>query len=90
MKIELLYFEGCPSWQAGLKNLKTALHAENAQAEIQLVKVNDDAEAEGQHFLGSPSFRVNGEELWPEMREQFALGCRVYHTSRVTHALRRV
>src|SRR5919204_79481 len=80
MKIELLYFEGCPSWQAGLENLKAALRAEHAQAEIQLVKVNDDAEAEAQHFLGSPSFRVNGEGLWPEARMQFALGCRVYRT----------
>ena len=80
MKIELLYFDSCPSWQAGLQNLKTALRAENAEADIQLVKGNDDAEAEAQRFLGSPSFRVNGEDLWPEARGQFALGCRVYRT----------
>jgi len=24
MKIELLYFEGCPSWETGLKNLEIA------------------------------------------------------------------
>jgi hypothetical protein len=80
MKIEPLYFDGCPSWQAGLDNLKTALHHEGAAAAIELVKVNDDADAEAKHFLGSPSFRVDGEELWPEARAQFALGCRVYHT----------
>ncbi len=80
MKIELLYFDGCPSWQAGFAHLTTALHDLKLAADIQLVLVRDDQDAERLRFLGSPSFRVNGEELWPEAREQFALGCRVYQT----------
>jgi len=32
-------------------------------------------------FLGSPSIRVNGVELWTEERDAFALSCRVYPTS---------
>ena len=60
IQIELLYFEGCLSWQTGLKNLKSALQLE---------------------FLGSPSIRVNGVELWTEERDAFALSCRVYPTS---------
>jgi hypothetical protein len=28
MKIELLYFDGCPSWENGLKNLEAALQEE--------------------------------------------------------------
>lgn len=81
MKIELLYFDGCPSWQAGLQKLTAALRAEDIQAAVELVKVSDDAEAEAKRFLGSPSFRVSGVELWPEAREQYALGCRVYPTA---------
>jgi hypothetical protein len=80
MNIQLLYFEGCPSWQQGLENLKAALQREGLEAEIESVKVRDDADAEAKHFLGSPSFRVNGVDLWHEAREQYALGCRVYHT----------
>ena len=80
MKIELLYFDGCPSWQSGLENLKTALSAEGIDAPVELVKVSDDADATEKHFLGSPSFRVNGVDLWDEKREFYSLSCRVYIT----------
>ena len=46
MKIDLLYFDGCPSWQPGLDNLKSALALEGIQAEISLVKVRDNGEAD--------------------------------------------
>ena len=80
MKIELLYFDGCPSWQTGLKNLKSSLQLERIQAEVNLVNVQDEADAIRLEFLGSPSIRVNGVELWTEERETFALSCRVYPT----------
>ena len=80
MQIDLLYFDGCPSWQGGLENLKAALSAEGIDAEIRLVQVEDDAEAARLRFLGSPSFHLGGQELWPEQREQYALSCRVYST----------
>jgi len=80
MRIDLLYFDGCPSWQGGLKNLKTALAHEGIAAEINLVRVGDDAEAARLKFLGSPSFHVDGMELWPEQREAYNLSCRVYLT----------
>ena len=45
MKIELLYFEGCPSWESGLKNLEIALRGEGLSVPVDKVKVtnNDDA-----------------------------------------------
>jgi len=81
MKIQLLYFEGCPSWEAGLKNLQTALNDENISASIELVNVADDDDAARLKFLGSPHFRVNGEDLWHEEREVYSLSCRVYPTA---------
>ena len=80
MQINLLYFDGCPSWQGGLENLKAALVAEGMAAEIRLVQVEDNAEAARLRFLGSPSFHVNGVDLWPEERASYALSCRVYST----------
>lgn len=80
MKIDLLYFEDCPSWQIGLQNLQAALAAENIQAEIHLLPVESDAEATRLQFLGSPSFQVNGLDLWPEARKRYNLSCRVYAT----------
>jgi len=78
MKIELLYIEDCPSWERGLQNLKFALQLEAIKADIDLVKIGDDAEAARFRFLGSPSFRVDGRELWPEERQTYALSCRIY------------
>ncbi len=80
MQIELLYFDGCPTWQQGLEHLTDALKRESMDVPITLVKVTDDADAEAKRFLGSPSFRVSGADLWHEAREQYALGCRVYYT----------
>jgi len=80
MEINLFYFDGCPSWQEALENLKTALKAEGLEAGIHPVLVGDDAEAARLKFLGSPSIRVDGMDLWPEERKRFNLSCRVYPT----------
>lgn len=80
MNIDLLYFDGCPSWKNALENLQTALAAEGIQATIQLVRIDGPDEAERRRFLGSPSFQVDGVDLWPEARARYDLACRVYAT----------
>ncbi len=81
MPIDLLYFDGCSSWQAGLENLKTALKREGMDAQIRLIRVENDAHATELKFLGSPSFQLNGQDWWPEERAVYHLSCRVYHTT---------
>ena len=80
MQIDLMYFDGCPSWEMALENLKAALKAERLTADIRLVMVSDDDEAARLKFLGSPSFRVDGVDWWPEERKRYNLSCRVYPT----------
>lgn len=80
MKIELLYFDGCPSWEIALKNFETALQEENITASIEMIKVTDDEDATRLNFLGSPHFRVDGKDLWHEERETYSMSCRVYST----------
>jgi len=80
MKIELLYFDACPSWQTALKNLKSALQLERAEADINLIEVKNDDDARKLKFLGSPHFRVDSQDLWPEERENYSLSCRIYPT----------
>ena len=62
MKIDLLYFNDCPSWKAALENLETALAAEAVEAEIHMIEVVDRDQAARLKFLGSPSFCVNGQD----------------------------
>jgi hypothetical protein len=45
------------------------------------MRVENEAEAARLKFLGSPSFRLNSVELWPEERKRYDLSCRVYNTS---------
>lgn len=49
MKIDLLYFDGCPLWQKGPENLRAALVSEGTQAIIRLVGMEIDAETERFH-----------------------------------------
>lgn len=81
MKIELLYFDGCPSWMSALKNLHTALKSDGLDTSVELVQVMDNEDAARRKFLGSPSFRINGIDLWEEERDVYSLSCRVYATS---------
>ncbi len=71
MMIELLYFEGCPSWQKGLENLQAALSLEDLEAEIRLIRIDDEETAAKEKFLGSPSFRFTGRDLWYEERDSY-------------------
>ena len=80
MKIEFLYFDGCPSWQTGLENLKSALELDGVETDINLIKVEDDDHARRLKFLGSPSFRIEDHDLWYEKRDHYSLSCRVYPT----------
>lgn len=81
LKIEILYFEDCPHWVYGLENLNSALKDEGLyDVDVQLVLINNEEDARKEKFLGSPSFHINGQDLWPEERTSYHLGCRVYPT----------
>jgi len=80
MKIELLYFDGCPSYQQALQNLKEVVAEEGLDAIVELVKVSSPEEAEAWRFLGSPTIQIDGVDLeGPEAVDSgIGFGCRVY------------
>ena len=81
MRVEVLYFDGCPTYQAAEKILRRLLAQEGAEAEVELMAVNTDEEARRLRFPGSPTIRVDGEDLFPvPVRAGYALGCRMYAT----------
>ena len=86
MKVEVLYFDGCPTYRAATKTLRAVLAEEGLEAEVRLIAVESDEEARRLHLPGSPTIRVDGEDLFPVAeREDWRLGCRVYATP---HGLR--
>ncbi len=82
-KVELLYFDGCPGCRKAEQSLKDALSQEGVWSEIELVLVNTDEEAEALKFPGSPTIRMDGQDLFPSSageQDGWHLGCRVYAT----------
>jgi hypothetical protein len=81
MRVEILYFDGCPTYRVAEKTLRGVLAQEDVEAEVELVAVNTDEEAQRLRFPGSPTIRVDGEDLFPvPERAEYALGCRMYTT----------
>jgi hypothetical protein len=83
MKIEVLFFNGCPNHEALLPRLRDLLRTAGSQdTDIELVRIDDgDAAARGR-LLGSPTVRIDGEDVEPgaEERSDFGLKCRLFAT----------
>ena len=78
-RVELLWWEGCPSTDRALEELRAALADEGldpASVELREVPTGEDAEREG--FVGSPTIRIDGLEVAPEEGQPAGLTCRVY------------
>jgi hypothetical protein len=79
MKVELLWWEGCPSYPETLADLQGVLAEEGVDAEVELVEVETDEQARAQRFPGSPTVRLDGvDAIPPPETEPFSLTCRVY------------
>jgi hypothetical protein len=81
MEIEILHFDGCPTYRSTGDTQRQVLAEEGLEAEVELVAVNSDEEARRLRFPGSPTIRVDGRDLFPTPeREDWRLVCRVYTT----------
>lgn len=83
--IDVLFFDGCPNVDSTLARVRSAAIAANVpDVEVRFVRVETEDEAKRVGFLGSPSVRVDGDdvELAARCRRDFALQCRVYPTER--------
>ena len=80
MKIEVLYFDGCPNHEPAVERIQELLREECISAEVLEVNVRDATTAQKLGFLGSPSIRVNGLDVEPEARSarDFGMMCRTY------------
>ena len=80
MRIEILAFEGCPNVDATRELVRRALHSEAVDAQVEYIEVPTPDIAQRVRFLGSPSVRVDGEdvELSANDRTSYGLMCRTY------------
>ena len=79
MKIRFLYYEECPSHDVALERLRQVLAEEGIEAEIEVIKVETQEQAENLHFIGSPTILIEGQDIDPPPpNAHYALTCRAY------------
>jgi hypothetical protein len=78
-RIEFLWWRGCPSWERALEMLRAEMAMQGFGEEaLEVIEIGDEAEAEAHGFPGSPTIRVEGEDVAPAEGDPIGLSCRVY------------
>lgn len=78
MHVELLYFDGCPSWATADQRLREV--ARDRGLEVHRRQVTTQDEAERVNFRGSPTILLDGRDHFATGDEPYGLSCRIYQT----------
>ena len=78
-RIELLFWEGCPSHPEARQLVEDVLSELGIDAPLELREVRSQAEAEAERFPGSPTIRVDGTDIDAAgAAGRPSLTCRIY------------
>jgi hypothetical protein len=79
VRVSFLYYEECPSYDLALERLREVMAEEGIPGEVEeVVKVETEAHARELRFVGSPTIRVDGQDIDPPSDTRYALTCRAY------------
>jgi hypothetical protein len=79
VRVELLYWDGCPSHPEAYALLERVLAERGLETTIELREVRSEAEAAELRFPGSPTIRIDGLDIDPAGAEAPpGLTCRIY------------
>ena len=78
-RVQFLWWEGCPSHERALAELRAAMTEVGLEPDsVEVHHVGTEADAESAVFVGSPTIRVDGHDIQPPHDEPVGLTCRVY------------
>jgi hypothetical protein len=79
-RVELLFWDGCPSHPQALEQLRATMADLGLDPDSVLVReIDTERRAGDEAFVGSPTIRVDGEDVDPPPAgEPVGLTCRVY------------
>lgn len=80
LTIDILYTVDCTGWQQADENLRQALADLGYKASINYWLIESDHQAHEALFIGSPTIRVNGYDLFPVEGASAAMRLRPYFT----------
>lgn len=79
MRIELYFWEGCPSYPEAKRLLEEVLAERGIEEPIEMHEVFTREEADALAFPGSPTIRIDGRDVDQEgAQAPPALACRIY------------
>ena len=78
--IEFLFWEGCPSRSRSRTLLLGEMKAQGIpEDELREVEVFTHQDAEREHFIGSPTIRIDGVDISDPGQTMYGLECRIYY-----------
>jgi len=80
MTVELLYLEGCPHHSATVDLVHSVMKAEGIPGVVEQIRIGNPEEANAHAFPGSPTVRVNGQDIEKLTSHKHPAGfaCRTY------------
>lgn len=78
MRVELLYWDGDPSYMTARQRLVEVLIEDAFETPIQMIAVNSTADADLLEFAGSPTIRIDGADIHPDGAAAVGLKLRSY------------
>jgi hypothetical protein len=78
VRVELLYTDDDPRYMSARQNLVEVLNEDAFETTIQMIVVSSLADAELLGFPGSPTIRIDGEDIDPDGARGIGLGRRDY------------
>jgi hypothetical protein len=81
VKVELLVVDACPNEAPARDTLRRVLDRAGVNVPIATVVITDDDQAQRYGFHGSPSFHIDGQDVFPLPGARPGVACRVYPTS---------
>lgn len=83
VRVEILAREDCPNRGMAITVVERVVDEMGVPADIEVVEVADDDDAEEHRILGSPTVLVDGRDVDPEpMYEGYSADDRLYRTRR--------
>ena len=77
--IEFLFWEGCPSHERALAELKAELEFQQIpESDLKVIEIKTEGDAERERFVGSPTIRLGGKDIFDPGDTPYGLDCRVY------------
>jgi hypothetical protein len=84
--VQLLYLPDCPNYEPTRELIEQTSSELGIEFDLQLIAIDDEESAHRLRFLGSPTVRIDGDDIEPDARNRtdVAVSCRIYRTKRGT------